>query len=62
MSERDHYLHGADDVRAASSTMSSAANRMVSAADTFSSAVERQISYQEEWLRRFEEIVERMNR
>lgn len=62
MGERDHYLHGAEEVRSAANTMSRAADSMRSAADTFSSAVERQISYQEEWLQRFEAIVERMNR
>lgn len=32
MGERDHYLHGADDVRSAANTMSHAADRMSSAA------------------------------
>lgn len=60
MSERDHYLHGADDVRSAASTMSSAAREMKEAASNMDSALERHRTFMDNWLREFEEIVERM--
>lgn len=41
MGERDHYLHGADDVRSAANTMRSAADTMTSAASSMHEAANR---------------------
>lgn len=61
MAERDHYLHGADDVRAASHTMSNAAEHMRSAAGSFDGSVDRlrnvlndHETFLSDWLLRFE--------
>ena len=67
MGERDHYLHGAEDVRCAASTMNSAADSMRSAAGAMSDAVDKlknadwdRETVMNRWLDRFEAIVEKM--
>lgn len=67
MGERDHYLHGAEDVRSAANTMSHAADRMNSAANTISSAADHMANIVEQnrfdteaWLQRFEAAVEKL--
>lgn len=67
MGERDHYLHGAEDVRSAANTMSNAADAMRSAAGAMSDAVDKlknadwdRETVMNRWLDRFEEIVARM--
>jgi len=64
MSDRDHYLHGAEDVRSAASTMSSAADSMRSAASTMDSAASRmqqtaweQQTFLTDWLARLEGVL-----
>lgn len=60
MGERDHYLHGAEEVRsaantmrAAADTMSSAASSMQDAADRIARANEEQQVFLNQWLERF---------
>lgn len=67
MSDRDHWLHGADDVRSAASSMRSAADTMSSAASTMSDAVHRLSALHNEqqifwlnWLERFEYAAAKM--
>lgn len=67
MGERDHYLHGAEDVRSAASSMRSAADTMSSAASSMQDAANRirdtnfeQQRFLTEWLDRLEAIVEKI--
>lgn len=69
MGERDHFLHGADDVRSAANTMRSAADTMSSAASSMREAADRivQADYQREvflnqWLESLDKIVGRVQR
>lgn len=59
MSDRDHYLHGADDVRSAANTIRSAADTLSSAASTmheashhFSNALQDHQIFMNDWLER----------
>lgn len=68
MGERDHYLHGAEDVRSAANTMSNAADRMRDAANSFIDAADKIATKNWEhevamgqWLERFEAAVEKMH-
>lgn len=60
MGERDHFLHGAEEVRSAANTMRSAADTMSSAASSMREAADRiaQANYDQQvflnqWLERF---------
>lgn len=64
MSDRDHYLHGAEDVRSAANTMRSAADALTSAASTMDSAATRmqqtsweQQAFLDQWLQRLDETL-----
>jgi len=64
MGDRDHYLHGADDVRSAANTIRSAADAMSSTASTMSDAASRfantiqeQQMFLTEWLRLLDEVL-----
>ena len=56
---RDPVLIGADDVRNASHTMARAAETMSSAASSISSALEQHQRFLEDWLSRFEYVIDR---
>lgn len=64
MGERDHFLHGADDVRAAANSMRSAADTMSSAAGSMRDAADRIVQadneraiFLDQWLERFEKVM-----
>lgn len=64
MGDRDHYLHGAEDVRSAGNTIGNAADSMRSAGGTMSDAASRFATAQQEhqifledWLKRFEGVL-----
>ncbi|MEH2587432.1 hypothetical protein [Bradyrhizobium sp. AZCC 1721] len=61
MSERCVHLIGADAVRSAGHAMRSAADRMQSAAANMERAFESHQRFLEDWLSRFEQIMERKN-
>lgn len=57
----DHILLiGADDVRSAGHSMKQAAEDMRSAANTIDCALDRHRSFLDEWLLRFEAVVEKL--
>lgn len=57
------YMHlvGAEDVRSAANTMSSAASEMNSAARSIDWTMEQQRRFMDDWLQRFEAIVEKQH-
>jgi phosphoribosylpyrophosphate synthetase len=57
---RDLVLIGADDVRSAGGTIARAAETMSSAASTISSALEQHQRFMEDWLQRFEFVIDKM--
>jgi hypothetical protein len=57
MSERYVQLIGADDVRSAASTMSSAADQMQSAASNIAYAFESHQRFLDDWLTRFQVVM-----
>lgn len=58
MSDR-MYLTGSEDVRTAGNTMANAADTMAHAADTMNAALERHQRFLDDWLSRFEQIIEK---
>lgn len=55
-------LIGAEDVRSAGHTMARAAETMSSAASTIDGALDRQRVFMDDWLMRFEQVLDRLNR
>ncbi len=53
------YLHGADDVRCAASTISSAAHEMRNAASSIDLSLERHQRFLDDWLQRLEAVLEK---
>lgn len=62
MAGETHYLHGAEDVRRAASTMSAAAETMRSAAAYIDEALQRAARQREEQLAQLTALVERLER
>lgn len=60
MSDRYVELIGAETVRSAASTISSAADRMQSAASSIDATFDRHQRFLEDWLQRFEATVDRL--
>jgi hypothetical protein len=61
MSEYIHLI-GADDVRSAGHQMACAASEMSQAASSFDSVFERQRRFMDDWLQRFESVLEEMKK
>jgi methyl-accepting chemotaxis protein len=55
-------LLGAEQVQSAANTMRSAADTVAGAASEMSSAVDRQQRFMDDWLQRFEAVVEKMEK
>lgn len=57
------YMHlvGAEDVSRAASTMSSAASEISGAARSIDWSMEQQRRFMDDWLQRFEEVVEKLS-